>query len=148
MNKRNFLVHSGQALLSGSTGLLATWTPAQASAAATKASTMATGLTGTSNRSGMSHWQGLIGSEFAAVTPVQLPTTLTLLEVAPKHTHSRAPAGLEQFTLTFQGPSRRQLPAGLHTLAHGEHGGQLVYLEPTLHQDGQTRYTACFSLMV
>lgn len=140
MNKRYFLARSGQTLLGGALAAKA-WGPALAGPMpqGRPASDAAT----PSALQGLGHWQALIGTVFATTTPVRLSTNLTLTEVRPCH----AAPGLEQFTLVFQGPSHRQLPAGLHALAPGGQGHQPVYLDPVAHQGGLTTYTASFSLI-
>jgi hypothetical protein len=144
MNKRDFLVNGGKALVGGGATALAGLNPLMAmprppqqadDAAAQPARLLQR----------QADWQALCGTDFAARTSVHLPTQLTLTEVRPA---GPADTRLEQFTAVFEGPSRRQLPAGLHALAHGTMGDVALYLEPIGSAHGRTTYQAHFSQLV
>jgi hypothetical protein len=139
MNKRNFLIVGGQALV----GLPPLVAATQAhSSRATQAVPTPSSTPLRSHR--QAEWQALRGTQFGAVTPVRLSTQLTLRDVQP----GPQAKGLEQFTVVFEGPSRRQLPAGLHSLQHETAGRLALYLEPINTSGGRTTYSAHFSQII
>jgi len=135
MNKRNFLIFGGQALVGLQPLLAATPGTARAPVSSSPGPRL-------SHR--QAEWQALCGTRFGATTPVHLSTQLTLREVRS----GPQAQGLEQFTVVFEGPSRRRLAAGLHDLQHETAGRLALYLEPLGTSQGRTTYSAHFSQVI
>jgi hypothetical protein len=142
MNKRDFLVHSGGALL-GATALKPTWASAIPSAAAAGewTSPAKPAAPGT-----LDAWQAFEGQGFAARSALGRPLQLVLTRLSPRGPTKAASGGLEQFTLAFTGTRNLPLPEGLCMLQHPATGPLQLYLQPARH--GKTIvYTAHFSLL-
>ena len=136
MNKRDFIVQGGSALLAGAT--TSVW-----AAPATGASVAATTqVASTANQAG---WQALLGQAFKGQTSLGRPVSLTLTAVDSKAADAAA-SGLTQFTVSFQGPRALPLKAGLHQLSHTQTGQVQLYLEP-VHHGEHIHYDAHFSLL-
>lgn len=137
MNKRDFLVHGGGVLLSGAT-MGAAW--------AARAPANATPYEGaTPAATQLARWQALQGLRFGCHTTLGRPVALILSDVI-ESTHAASHTGIEQFTLSFEGPRALPLRSGLYTLQHAQTGDVAVYLEPVGHGEHIT-YAAHFSLL-
>lgn len=136
MNKRDFIVQGGGALLAGAT--TSTWAAHATDASATSGTQKAS----TTTQAG---WQALLGQAFSSQTKLGRPVTLTVIAVDGQATDGAAP-GLTQFTVSFQGPRALPLKAGLHQLSHAQAGQVPLYLEP-VHQGEHIHYDAHFSLL-
>jgi hypothetical protein len=58
-----------------------------------------------------------------------------------------ASAGLEQFSLVFQGAGGVKLPPGTYLLSHRGDGNHLLYLDPAPGPSGVQSFVARFSLL-
>jgi hypothetical protein len=70
-----------------------------------------------------------------------VPVKLTAVQEGP------AAAGLDQFSLVFQGPRTASLQAGSYLVSHRKDGDFLLYLEPAGSQQGSSTFVAQFSLL-
>jgi hypothetical protein len=150
MNKRDFLL-KGSTWLGGASAL------ALSGPGAVQASTSSSALRPAPlTRPGRhADWQAWLGQTFVGTTPVGLMCELTLAEVSQAADHLSAHA-LEQFTLSFQGPTSRRLQEGLQTLLHPEIGPVTVYLQAVAPASSASttaaphvaQYAAHFSLLV
>jgi len=136
MNKRDFMVTGGGALLGGAAWLSAAG-PAHGAAVESPPAGMAGSLMGD-----LAAWQALQGESFQTQTALGRPVALILSAV-----HAQASTGrLTQFTVRLQGPRARPLQAGLHALRHDPVGDVALYLEPVAH-GAEITYDAHFSLL-
>ncbi len=137
MNKRDFLVHGGGVLLSGAT-MGAAW--------AARAPANATPYEGAlTTMPQLARWQTLQGLRFDCRTTLGRPVALMLSDVI-ESAHAAPHTGIEQFTLSFEGPRALPLRPGLYTLQHAQTGDVAMYLEPVRHGEHIT-YAAHFSLL-
>jgi hypothetical protein len=141
MSKRDFIRHSGAALLAVSAGVPLM---SQARAVAVPPTMDAGGALG----SGLASWRALQGEVLEAHTALGRPVALTLTEVLVKAAPllSQAKPGMSQFTVRLQGPRALPLQAGLHVLKHAKAGELALYLEPVSNGSRRT-YDAHFSLV-
>ncbi|HEX5356093.1 MAG TPA: hypothetical protein VFW93_07735 [Aquabacterium sp.] len=137
MNKRDFIVQGGSALLSSAT-LGSAWAAHTGSPSPELADQAG-------SSSAQARWQALMGQGFHSQTGMGRPVTLTLLAVSDKGA-SPAASRLEQFTVSFQGPRALPLKPGLHELTHPQAGQVHLYLEP-VPQGEHIHYDAHFSLL-
>lgn len=89
-------------------------------------------------------WQALLGQAFEAHTALGQPCTLRLVQVQDA---AVACPHLSQFTLRFEGPAHRHLPAGLHWLRHPRSGQSLALALHPLPPGPSRHYLAHFSLL-
>jgi hypothetical protein len=143
MNKRDFIVHGGGALLAGAVCLPAMARPSETTLGDGALADQVDPSHGQPVR--QQDWRALLGLTFDTQTSLGRPLQLVLSEVGGS---GAAPADtvLEQFTVTLQGPRALPLQAGMHWLHHAETGPVPLYLEPVAHGD-QISYDAHFSLM-
>lgn len=139
MNKRDFIVQGGSALL-GSSTLGSAW----AAGAATVAASSTTSESPTPEATTQANWEALLGQAFTGQTTLGRTVALTLHKVDSKATGISA--GMEQFTVSFQGPRALPLKTGSHQLTHPQTGPVQLYLE-AVHQGEHMHYDAHFSLL-
>ncbi|TAK95931.1 MAG: hypothetical protein EPO09_07160 [Aquabacterium sp.] len=140
MNKRDFIVQGGSALL-GSSTLGSAWAAGATTVAAS--STTSESLTPAATTAQAS-WDALLGQAFTGQTTLGRSVALTLHKVSGKATGTSA--SMEQFTVSFQGPRALPLKTGSHQLTHPQTGTVRLYLE-AVHQGEHMLYDAHFSLL-
>lgn len=69
--------------------------------------------------------------------------TVRLVKVKP----GPAAAGLQQFSLNFEGERAGALPSGTYEVEHALTGKTVLYLDASAHGQHVTRYRADFSLL-
>lgn len=134
MNKRDFIVQGGSALL-GSTALGSAWAAAKPSVHPDSLAT---------DTSMQSSWQALLGESFTGQTTLGRTVSLALFDVASKPADTAS--NMAQFTVSFQGPRALPLKTGLHQLTHHQTGPVQLYLE-AVHQGERIHYDAHFCLL-
>jgi hypothetical protein len=72
-------------------------------------------------------------------------TELKLVEVKPYLPGKNEQAGMERFSIYFDGPPDRRLPQGLHHLEHTDMGGLDLFLVPIAGDEKKFRYEAVFN---
>ena len=72
-------------------------------------------------------------------------TELKLVEVKPYMPGKNEQAGMERFSIYFDGPPDRLLPQGLHHLEHADMGGLDLFLVPIAGDEKKFRYEAVFN---
>ena len=72
-------------------------------------------------------------------------TELKLVEVKPYMPGKNEQAGMERFSIYFDGPPDRLLPQGLHHLEHADMGGLDLFLVPIAGDEKKLRYEAVFN---
>ena len=70
---------------------------------------------------------------------------LKLVEVNAYMPGKNEQAGMERFSIYFDGPPDRLLPQGLYHLEHAEMGGLDLFLVPVAGDDKKFRYEAVFN---
>ena len=70
---------------------------------------------------------------------------LTLVEVKAYLPGKNEQAGMERFSIYFDGPPDRRLPQGLHHLEHADMGGLDLFLVPIAGDEKKFRYEAVFN---
>lgn len=138
MNKRDFLVQGGGVLLSGATTMGTAWAARSPANATPYAGAIAPAPH-------LARWQTLQGLRFGCHTTLGRPVALILSDVIER-AHPASHTGIEQFTLSFEGPRALPLRSGLYTLQHSQTGDVAMYLEPVKHGEHIT-YAAHFSLL-
>jgi hypothetical protein len=138
MNKRDFIVQGGSALLASASTSAAWASHPSASPALPKPHTPPA--------SAQASWQALQGQAFHSQTTLGRPVILSVLAVSEKLASNTA-TGLAQFTVSFQGPRALPMAPGLHQLSHPQTGPVQLYLQP-VRQGDHIDYDAHFSLLV
>ena len=70
---------------------------------------------------------------------------LKLVEVKAYAPGKNEQAGMERFSIYFDGPPDRLLPQGLHHLEHADMGGLDLFLVPIARDEKKFRYEAVFN---
>ena len=70
---------------------------------------------------------------------------LKLVEVKGYMPGKNEQAGMERFSIYFDGPPDRRLPQGLHHLEHADMGGLDLFLVPIAGDEKKSRYEAVFN---
>jgi len=70
---------------------------------------------------------------------------LKLVEVKAYMSGKNEQAGMERFSVYFDGPPDRRLPQGLHHLEHADMGGLDLFLVPIGGDEKRFRYEAVFN---
>jgi len=70
---------------------------------------------------------------------------LTLVEVKPYLPGKNEQAGMERFSIYFDGPPDRRLPQGVHHLEHADMGDLDLFLVPIAGDEKKFRYEAVFN---
>lgn len=70
---------------------------------------------------------------------------LKLVEVSAYLPGKNEQAGMERFSIYFDGPPDRRLPQGLHHLEHADMGGFDLFLVPIAGDEKKLRYEAVFN---
>jgi len=70
---------------------------------------------------------------------------LKLVEVNAYMSGKNEQAGMERFSIYFDGPPDRRLPQGLHHLEHADMGGLDLFLVPIAGDEKKLRYEAVFN---
>ncbi len=74
-----------------------------------------------------------------------LEVELELAEVAGYRGGASEAAGMERFSLFFEGPSNVFLQQGVYALDHAQLGEQILLLVPVGRSEGRFRYEAVFN---
>ena len=70
---------------------------------------------------------------------------LKLVEVNAYMPRKNEQAGMERFSVYFEGPPDRRLTQGLYHLEHGDMGGLDLFLVPLAGDEKKSRYEAVFN---
>jgi hypothetical protein len=70
---------------------------------------------------------------------------LKLVEVNAYMPGKNEPAGMERFSIYFDGPPNLRLPQGLYHLEHADMGGLDLFLVPIAGDEKKLRYEAVFN---
>ena len=70
---------------------------------------------------------------------------LKLVEVKAYMSGKNEQAGMERFSIYFDGPPDRRLPQGVYHLEHADMGGLDLFLVPIARDEKKFRYEAVFN---